>query len=187
MLRQSEKVDLISAALLKAQRNVGGAVKGSDNPFFKSKYADLGAVMEACKDALNQEGIFVSQPMHWDEHGYYVTTELRHESGQYFASTIKLILAKNDMQMLGASCSYARRYLLQSMLFIPAEDDDGNMEVGMNKQVQQQQQRPPQGNQAPPIGRPMNVARPNPNPQLQHQQQASQFDRQHYANINVRP
>ena len=101
-MKTSEKVSLISAALVKAQKNIGAAVKGSANPFFKSKYADLGSVMEACKEHLNNQGIAVLQPIHFDTDSYYVTTELRHESGEYLSSSIKLVLAKPDMQSLGS-------------------------------------------------------------------------------------
>lgn len=133
MLKNSDSIGLISAALVKAQNKIGVALKGTENPFYKHKYADLGSIMEACKQHLNDEGIAVSQPIHFDDHGYYVTTELRHESGEYFSSTIKLILKNQDMQQLGAASSYARRYGLQSMVFIPVEDDDGETAVGRGK------------------------------------------------------
>jgi len=119
----SEKIDLISPALLKAQKQIGSAKKGSENPFFHSKYADLGSIMEACKDALNDNGIFVLQPV-MDN---VVETILQHESGQWMASSTPIVcVAQNDPQKLGSAISYARRYGLQSMLFIPAEDDDAN-------------------------------------------------------------
>src|ERR1035437_4743809 len=62
-MRTSSGIAKIAAALNKAQRNIGSATKGAANPFFKSKYADLGSVMEACKEALNNEGITVLQPV----------------------------------------------------------------------------------------------------------------------------
>ena len=76
----------LAAALLKAQRNIGAAVKGSKNPFFKSSYADLGSVMEACKEQLNNEGITVLQPVVSDGSTTYVETVLVHESGEQFTS-----------------------------------------------------------------------------------------------------
>jgi hypothetical protein len=124
-MRTSDTIVKIAPALLKAQRKIGGAIKGASNPFFKSKYADLGAVMEACKEALNEEGILVLQPVISEEGIDYVETVLVHESGEYISSRMKLIVSKPDMQAYGSSISYARRYGLQSLMFIPAEDDDG--------------------------------------------------------------
>lgn len=124
-MKTSESIDKIAPALLRAQKKIGAAIKGSANPFFKSRYADLGAVMEACKEQLNSEGIAVVQPIHSDETGDYVETILVHESGQILTSRMRLLPSKN-MQELGSATSYARRYSLQSMVFVPQEDDDGN-------------------------------------------------------------
>lgn len=124
-LQTSNTIVKLATALNKAQRNIGSATKGSANPFFKSKYADLGSVMEACKEALNEQGISVLQPVVSDLSGDYVETMLLHESGEYMASRMKLLVAKPNMQEFGSAVSYARRYGLQSMVFIPAADDDG--------------------------------------------------------------
>lgn len=124
-MRKSESIANLSAALVRAQKKIGAATKDSANPFFKSKYADLGAVMEACKEHLNNEGIAVLQPVSNDGTAHLVETVLIHESGEYIAEAMKLELKETDMQKLGSAVTYARRYGLQSMLFIPAEDDDG--------------------------------------------------------------
>lgn len=125
MLR-SESVSNIAPAILKAQREIGSAVKGASNPFFKSKYADLGAVMEACKEAFNKNGISILQPVLTDENNMtFVQTVLLHESGEFISSNMKIaVKTENDPQAQGSAISYARRYSLQSMAFIPAEDDD---------------------------------------------------------------
>lgn len=115
----------LAAALLKAQKEIGAAKKGAINPFFHSKYADLGSVMEACKDALNNNGITVLQPVGHDEQGDYVETILLHESGEYISDKMRL-LSCNKPQEQGSAISYARRYSLQSLVFIPSEDDDAN-------------------------------------------------------------
>lgn len=126
----SPTIEKISAAYLMAQKEIGAAVKGSVNPFFHSKYADLGAVMEACKDALNKFGISVLQPVVGD----VVETILLHESGEWLSSTTKIVVKmENDPQAQGSAISYARRYGLQSMVFIPAEDDDA--EAATNHKV----------------------------------------------------
>lgn len=130
-MNKSESIVKIAAALVKAQKNIGSATKGAVNPHFKSKFADLGSVMEACKEALNAEGISILQPVLSEESGDYVETILLHESGEFLSSRMKLVLTKQDMQAYGAAVSYARRYGLQSMVFIPAEDNDA--ESTMNR------------------------------------------------------
>lgn len=121
-MTHSESIKTISAALLIAQRVIGAATKDAVNPFFKSKYADLGSVMQACKEALNEADITVLQPV---ENGK-VSTLLLHASGEWIQDDgVPIIFAKvGDPQAQGSAITYARRYGLQSMLFIPAEDDD---------------------------------------------------------------
>lgn len=124
-MKTSQTIIKIAPALLAAQKKIGAAKKDATNPFFHSSYADLGSVMEACKEALNESGIIVLQPIGTDEIGVYVETVLLHESGEWIADRMK-IAPKTDSnpQDQGSAISYARRYSLQSMVFIPAEDDD---------------------------------------------------------------
>jgi hypothetical protein len=117
----------IATALASAQMNMGKALKQANNPHFRSKYADLGNVMDACLPALNEAGIAVIQPAGEDEHGRFVDTILIHgESGESLASRVPLIVQKNDMQGYGSAVTYARRYGLMAMAGIAPEDDDGN-------------------------------------------------------------
>jgi hypothetical protein len=123
---KSESITKLAGALLNAQKKIGAATKGKTNPFFKSSYADLGAVMEACKEALNENGVTVLQPVGSDEQGVYVETVLLHESGEFISDKMRIAVKQaNDPQAQGSAITYARRYALQSMVFIPAEDDDG--------------------------------------------------------------
>jgi hypothetical protein len=113
------------AALAKAQTEMGKALKTAVNPHLRSKYADLGAVMEACFDALHNNGFAIFQPCGSDDRGQYVATILAHESGDALESRVHLIIGKNDMQGLGSAITYARRYGLLGMAGIAPEDDDG--------------------------------------------------------------
>lgn len=115
----------IAAALCAAQMEMGPALKQSNNPAFKSKYADLGNVMEACLPALNRNGIAVIQPIGEDASGRHVRTVLVHSSGQTLECSVPLIVTKNDMQGFGSAVTYARRYGLMAMAGIAPEDDDG--------------------------------------------------------------
>ena len=117
----------IATALAAAQINMGKALKQASNPHFRSKYADLGSVMDACLPALNERGIAVIQPTGEDDLGRFVQTILIHgESGEQLSCRVPLIVGKNDMQGYGSAVTYARRYGLMAMAGIAPEDDDGN-------------------------------------------------------------
>lgn len=117
----------IATALAKAQASMGKALKSANNPHFRSKYADLGSVMDACLPALNEQGIALIQPTGEGEQGRYVETILIHgESGEQLSCRVPLIVQKNDMQGYGSAVTYARRYGLMTMAGIAPEDDDGN-------------------------------------------------------------
>lgn len=124
----TDKHPNIAAALSAAQAQMGKALKQSNNPHFRSKYADLGNVMDACMPALNANGIAVFQPVGRDEHGMFLKTILRHADSETWLEDggMPLIVNKNDMQGLGSALTYARRYGLMSMVGIAPEDDDGN-------------------------------------------------------------
>ena len=117
----------IATALLKAQSEMSNPVKGSSNPFFKSKYADLNSVREAVIPVLNANGIVVLQPMATIDGKNYIKTLFVHESGEQIESLTEIIYSKtNDAQAQGSGITYARRYGLQSLACVGADDDDGN-------------------------------------------------------------
>ena len=120
----------IAIALVKAQKEMHTPKKGSVNPFFKNKYADLNDVLEAVVPALNNNGIVLLQPLTNIEGKNFVRTVLMHESGQIFDSLTEIFISKqNDAQSYGSGVSYARRYALSSICGIGSEDDDGQKAV----------------------------------------------------------
>jgi ERF superfamily len=117
----------VSAALVRAQKAFGPALKSSTNPHFKSKYADLAACIEAVIDALNANGIALLQRNLPAETGICVETVFVHESGESISSgPLHVPAAKNDPQGYGSALTYARRYSLMAACGIAPEDDDGN-------------------------------------------------------------
>ncbi len=117
----------IATAFLKAQAEMSNPQKGTVNSFFKSKYADLNAVREAVLPVLNGHGITVLQPMTTVDGKNYIKTVLLHESGETIESLTEIVYAKtNDAQAQGSGITYARRYGLQSLVCVGADDDDGN-------------------------------------------------------------
>jgi hypothetical protein len=120
----------IATAIIKAQKEMQTPKKGSTNPFFKNKYADLNDVLQAVLPALNNNGIALLQPLVNIEGKNFVRTVLMHESGQVFDSLTEIFTAKqNDAQSYGSGVSYARRYALSSICGIGSEDDDGQKAV----------------------------------------------------------
>jgi hypothetical protein len=120
----------IATALLKAQSEMSNPKKGSTNPFFKSKYADLNSIREAVIPILNSNGISVLQPIVHKDNKNFVKTILLHESGECLESLTEIIYNKiNDAQAQGSGISYARRYSLQSFVCVGADDDDGQKAV----------------------------------------------------------
>jgi len=117
----------IASALVKAQREFGPALKTSRNPHFKSKYADLSAVVEAVIDGLNNNGIALIQQTHECDSGVIVETLLIHESGEQISGgRLHVPASKQDAQGYGSALTYARRYSLMATTGIAPEDDDGN-------------------------------------------------------------
>lgn len=132
-MKQSETIIKLSQALAKAQAEMGGAVKESNNPFFKSSYADLTSVIKAIKEPFANNGLAYVQFPITGEHSMGVVTRIMHESGEWLESEYLLPLTKNDPQAAGSAITYARRYSLQSMAGIPAVDDDGEMAMVRSK------------------------------------------------------
>ena len=126
-MNQSESIKELANALNKAQSEMSGAKKGSNNPFFKSKYADLAEVINCAKESLHNNGLAISQFPITEDNRAGVKTILMHTSGEYLCDTLLLPCAKQDPQGAGSAITYARRYAYQSILGIPSEDDDGNM------------------------------------------------------------
>ena len=138
-MERSDSIKHLAVALNKAQAEMSGAKKGANNPFFKSKYADLNAVVDAVRIPFAENGLSYSQFPVMDDNRVGVETILMHDSGEFIASTLMLPTGKLDAQAAGSAITYARRYSLQSIAGIPAEDDDGNAAVkgGQVKQVKQ--------------------------------------------------
>lgn len=126
-MKTSESIKQLSAALLKAQRSIKFAAKDAKNPHFKSTYADLPAVIDAIKPALNDAGIVFLQTFSPSETGFIaVTTRLMHETGEWIEDTATVPLPKSDPQGYGSAATYARRYSLAAITGLYQDDDDGN-------------------------------------------------------------
>lgn len=125
-------INNFAKAFIEAQKKMLSASK--DSKSHHGKYADLSSVREACVPALNEAGIAVLQPIIQVDGKNFVKTILLHESGETMEGLTEIIYAKqNDAQAQGSGITYARRYGLQSLVALSAEDDDGNKAVEIEK------------------------------------------------------
>ncbi len=117
----------IAAALVLAQTKFQPALKNSQNPHFRSKYADLGACIEAVIDALHDNGIALIQHTAESDKGIIISTTFLHRSGEiYEAGSLFVPASQQTPQAYGSALTYARRYSLMTACGIAPEDDDGN-------------------------------------------------------------
>lgn len=131
----------VSAAFVKAQAEIEKASKDKTNPHFRSKYADLGAVVDAIKPALEKHGLAFMQKFHENPDGVAVETIIIHESGESFSNGVLHVPAtKRDAQGYGSAATYCRRYSLQAAFGVAPEDDDGN---AASQQQAQKPAKPP--------------------------------------------
>ena len=126
----SDSIDKLAPALVAVQTHAAPALKQSNNPAFKSKYADLASCWEAVREPLAQAQIVVIQEAVLTDAGVAVTTRLLHASGQWLQTEPLVVpLAKRDAHAVGSCVSYGKRYSLSAALGIVADDDDGNAAV----------------------------------------------------------
>ena len=147
-MNKSGETKNLAAALIKAQSEMGQVNFDSNNPFFKSKYASLGAVIDHSKKALENNGLTVSQLTATNEFGIGITTLLMHVSGEYIESTATVPLPdktyvdkngetkqNNLAQEAGKIITYLRRYSLASLLNLYSDEDtDGEQKKVEHKQ-----------------------------------------------------
>ena len=126
------KHESLEAALVAAQAEMPGVQFDATNPFLKSRYASLGAVIRTAQPVLANHGLAIVQMVKSDELGRVgVETILIHEGGKSISSTAFLPIieekGKSTSQVAGSVISYLRRYSLAAMLGMYADEDvDGN-------------------------------------------------------------
>lgn len=145
-MMHSEQIGDIAQALSKAQAEIKGASKDALNPHFKSKYANLESVWDACREPLSKNGLSIIQTIHREPEELILKTILAHCSGQWFVSCIPILASlgtgRQDMQALGSAITYARRYGLAAIVGVSPSDDDDDGEASVGRAPQKQVQRP---------------------------------------------
>lgn len=116
----------LAKAMIKVQQSLSPASKDAENPFVNKRYATLNSVMDACREGLIANGIWVAQyPVPVETGHLGLVTKLVHaESGQWQSSLMVMPLPKADPQGYGSALTYARRYGLATMVGLVTEADD---------------------------------------------------------------
>lgn len=140
---QSEQINELAAALATAQGKITGALKDSANPFFKSKYADLASVWDACRTALSENGLAVIQTTEAvAPESITLVTTLAHKSGQWIRGVMTMTPKDSSPQAAGSCLTYLRRYALAAIVGIAQVDDDANAASGKNGSFRDDSGRP---------------------------------------------
>lgn len=133
MFETSQSTEKIDIALAKAQSKISSAVRDSVNPHYKSKYADLASIWNACRSALTENGISVTQwPIHSEDGRLHLVTRLAH-AGEWMRGTFSIPAAKQDAQSFGSAITYIKRFSLAAAVGIAPDDDDGEAAMGREK------------------------------------------------------
>lgn len=123
----SESLKELASAFAKAQAEIEGATADKQNPHFRSRYADLGNVVDAIKPAITKHGLSFVQVSHNAESAACIETIILHSSGEWLScGCVSVPVSKHDAQGYGSALTYARRYSLAAAFGVAPEDDDGN-------------------------------------------------------------
>lgn len=144
-MEMSPEISELAKALSAAQRKIQPAVKDKVNPHFKSSYADLASVWDACRTHLADAGLSVVQGPRADEAKVSLTTMLLHTSGQWMRSELTMTAQQNTPQAIGSCLTYLRRYALAAMVGIAPAEDDGNAASGNGRPAAVEVVEPPAG------------------------------------------
>lgn len=128
-MKSSDSIGALSAALAAAQAEMTNPIKEALNPHFKSRYADLPAIVDAVRGPLTKHGIAFIQVTRMDANVLMVETVLAHaESGEWISSESPVIELPATQQAIGSALTYQKRYQLAAMCGVAGDspDDDGN-------------------------------------------------------------
>ena len=116
-MKHSESIALLAGALAKAQLQIEPASKNATNPHFRSHYADLASIWDACRGPLNTNGLSIVQfPCDGDVGRTGLCTMLLHSSGEFISEVVTTRSQKDDPQGLGSALTYLRRYALAAVV-----------------------------------------------------------------------
>jgi len=112
--------------ILKIQTEIGVMAKDKKNPFFKSSYFDVNQIISQLLPLLEKHGLTVMQPLSNLE-GKPALKTLIYDGDKLILEDVVPLPENPDSQKMGSAITYFRRYFLQSLFLLQAEDDDANL------------------------------------------------------------
>ena len=133
-MKTSDSITTLSPALVAANGAITNVIKDSENPFFKSSYADLASVLDILRPAYAAQKLtLIQEPYTTDEGNFSLKNTILHESGEWIefdTLELKIEVGKGSSlaQALGSLITYIRRYTAMgvSLMAAAGEDQDGN-------------------------------------------------------------
>lgn len=161
-MKHTEKISQIAAAMVAAQGEFPNVAKNANNPFYKSKYADIAAVIDALRPILAKHRIAFSQFPRFSDNMVHVNSVVLHESGEYISEELSTPIKDQTPQAVGSAVSYLRRYSLLSIFGLAAEDDDANFASGKAKPQTAEKQATPHDQSSTPQAAAVRSEQPMP-------------------------
>jgi len=141
-MKQSNEVNEIIKALTIATGEISNPKNTAENPFFKSKYAPLGDILNMVRPILSKHGLIIIQNVSTDDRFVSIETGIYHTSGQYIISDkLQMSVEKATAQGQGSGITYGRRYQLSAFLNIASEDDDDANHVSSDKKETKKEEK----------------------------------------------
>jgi len=183
----STEITELAKAMLKVQAALQPAMKDRENLFTKSNYATLNSVMEACRDALLENGVWITQfPVPVEAGHVGLITKLTHaESGQWQSSLMVMPLPKADPQGYGSAMTYSRRYALSALIGIVTEEDDDGAAAGTESGQRPKRKSPARRHEDDPAMERKPTADPQMQPDEQHLAAMPKLDGISYQTITA--
>lgn len=130
-MTEETRPSTIKDKLLEVQKEIGAIKKDSENPYFQSKYFDINSLLGQIKPILNKHRLVIMQPLGTTEQGRLALNTILLDVDTQDSISFHCPLPEvTDAQKAGSAITYFRRYALQSLLALEAEDDDGNVASG---------------------------------------------------------
>lgn len=117
--------------LYEIQNEMKEVKKGATNPFFKSKYFDINALIAVLRPVMRKHKLILIQPLSNAGGKPAIKTILinSEDPSEIIEDTV-IIPELSDPQKMGSAITYFRRYALQSLFLLEAVDDDANLASG---------------------------------------------------------
>lgn len=126
MPKDQESIKTFNEKFLAFQQEVGAIKKDKNNPFYQSKYADINSLLETVKPVLTTHGLTIMQPLDILGDRVILRTIVQDSTSKDSITSVVFLPDIQDPQKIGSAITYFRRYSLQALLALEAEDDDGN-------------------------------------------------------------